>query len=370
MRKNVMGLVNLQRQEDGLRLLTEYRPLAALPFGGRYRIIDFPLSSMVNSGIRNVGVLLPATSRSILDHLRSGKDWDLARHHKGLFYLPPVRSGQDNMEGDLQNIYYNLDFVENSSEEYVLLARAAAVYNMDFVPMMEEHAEKGADITVVISPALHDDSAAGLVVESDEDGRITDVSLRPEIKQGEQRSFGVYFLKKQLFIELVRQAYEHGGKDFRVDVLLHAAKDLKLFAYHHQGYACRVCSLQAYYDTNQAILRPELWQELFMRTGAPVYTKVKDMPPVRYLEGAQVSNSIVANGCTIAGTVENSVLFRGVHVEAGAVIRNSIVMQNGIIGSRAEIDSVITDKNVVITSGKVLQGAETYPVYVGKNRRV
>ena len=368
--KNVMGLVNLQAQEELLSALTDQRPLASLPFGGRYRLIDFPISCMVNSGIRNVGAILPTNSRSILDHLRSGKDWDLARHHKGLFYLPSVRKLKGEPDGDLQNMYSNLDFVENSSEEFVLMANSSAVYNMDFTPVMEMHLKHAADITIVTSPAMGSDASTGIVIKAAKNGNVTDICLQQNIQKGEERALGIYFMKKQLYIELVRQAVEHGGKDFRVDVLLRAAKGCRIYAYHQKGYACRVCSIQAYYDANLDLLNHKVWEELFLRGGAPISTKVKDMAPVRYLEGAKVKNSIVANGCEIAGTVENSILFRGVKVEPGAVIRNSIVMQNGIIGSRADIECVITDKNVVITAGKVLQGARTYPVYIDKNKRV
>ena len=238
-----MGIVNLQAQEELLSALTEQRPLASLPFGGRYRLIDFPMSCMVNSGIRNVGVLLPEHSRSILDHLRSGKDWDLARHHKGLFYLPPVRRAHGEQGGDLQNMYSNLDFVDNSSEEYVLLAESSAVYNMDFTEVMETHFRLGADITMVTSASRCTDSGSGIVVRAARDGVVSDVCLHSDIKKGEQRSLGIYFMRKQLFVELVRQAVEHGGKDFRVDVLLRAAAGCRICAHQHTEYAWRICSV-------------------------------------------------------------------------------------------------------------------------------
>ena len=167
--KRVMSLVDLQREEIYIKELTEDRPIASLPFAGRYRLVDFALSSMVNSGIRNVGVLLPENkSRSILDHLRSGKDWDLARHHKGLFYLPPVRPENGEKASDLRNIYYNLHFVENSNEEYVLLARATSVYNIDFTKVLKFHLDRKADVTVVTSKAWHGDPCSGLILEPED----------------------------------------------------------------------------------------------------------------------------------------------------------------------------------------------------------
>ncbi len=195
--KSVMSLVDLQREEVYIKELTEDRPIASLPFAGRYRLVDFAMSSMVNSGIRNVGVLLPENkSRSILDHLRSGKDWSLARHHKGLFYLPPVRPENGEKASDLRNIYYNLNFVENSNEEYVLLARATSVYNIDFTKVLKFHQERGADVTVVTSRAWHSDPCAGLIVEPEETGRIRDAAIKPDLKEGEYRSLGIFLMSK------------------------------------------------------------------------------------------------------------------------------------------------------------------------------
>lgn len=364
---NVMGLLDLQRDEPQLQELTDKRTIASLPFGGRYRVIDFPLSSMVNSGIRNVGVLLPEQSRSILDHLRSGKDWALARHHKGLFYLPPVRAENNGHRGgDLRNVYYNLDFVENSSEEYVLLARVNAVYNMDFGQVLRFHQNTGADITMVVSPARHDDSANGIVVKKAANGLVEDISLCASIAKGKQHSLGIYLMEKRRFIKLVREAFEHGGEDFRHDVIASALAHHVIYAYEHTGFSCRVCSLRSFYETNMEMLKPAIWEEIFLREGAGVYTKVKDMPPARYQEGAKVTNSLVANGCEIHGQVENSILFRGVRVAPGACVRNSIIMQKGDVQEFAKLDCVVCDKNVVITPEKSLRGASTYPIFVGK----
>lgn len=364
--ERVMGLLDLQRNETRLQELTARRTIASLPFAGRYRIIDFPLSSMVNSGIRNVGVLLPEQSRSILDHLRSGKDWGLARHHKGLFYLPPVPAENGQIEGDLQNVYVNLDFIENSNENYVIFARVNAVYNIDFSSVLRFHQNTGADITVVVSSASCDDTADSIVIKKAANGLAEDISLRPSVAKGELRSLGVYLMEKKCFTRLIREAFEHGGKDFRRDVIVPALSRHTIYAWEHTGFAARICSIRGFYKANMAMLRPAIWEEMFRREGAAVITKVKDMPPVRYKEGAKVKNSLIANGCEIYGQVENSILFRGVRVAPGAVIRNSIVMQKGSVGEFSQLDCVICDKNVVVTPEKSLRGAPTYPILVGK----
>lgn len=366
--KNVMSLVDLQREEAYIKELTQDRPIASLPFAGRYRLVDFALSSMVTSGIRNVGVLLPENkARSILDHLRSGKDWDLARHHKGLFYLPPVRPENGEKASDLRNIYYNLNFVENSNEEFVLLARATSVYNIDFNKVLKFHRERGADVTVVTGKAWHSDPCSGLIVEPGENGRIRDAAIKPDLKEGEYRSLGIFLMRKELFCNVVRYAFEHGGTDFRRDAILKQATGLKFYTYIHEGFSARVCSTPAFYLTNLRMLDQDVWQELFMQENAPIITKVKDMSPTEYKEGAQVKNSLIANGCEIHGTVENSVIFRNVMVAPGAVIRNSVVMEDCVVGDGAEIEYVITDKEVTITGGKRLRGAENFPVMVGKH---
>ena len=366
--KRVMSLVDLQREEVYIKELTQDRPIASLPFAGRYRLVDFALSSMVTSGIRNVGVLLPENkSRSILDHLRSGKDWDLARHHKGLFYLPPVRPENGEKASDLRNIYYNLNFVENSNEEYVLLARATSVYNIDFNKVLKFHIDHGADVTVVTSKAWHSDPCSGLILEPGKDGRVRDAAIKPELKEGEYRSLGIFLMSKELFCNIVRYAFEHGGTDFRRDAILKQATGLKFYAYIHEGFAARICSTPAFFLSNLKMLEQPVWEELFMQENSPIITRVKDMAPTEYKEGAKVRNSLIANGCEIHGTVENSVLFRSVKLAPNAVIRNSIVMEDCVIETGAEIEYVITDKEVTITQGKRLCGASNFPVMIGKH---
>ena len=363
-----MSLVDLQREEVYIKELTQDRPIASLPFAGRYRLVDFALSSMVTSGIRNVGVLLPENkARSILDHLRSGKDWDLARHHKGLFYLPPVRPENGEKASDLRNIYYNLNFVENSNEEYVLLARATSVYNIDFNKVLKFHIDRGADVTVVTNRAWHSDPCSGLILEPGEDGRVRDAVIRPDLKEGDYRSLGIFLMSKELFCNVVRYAFEHGGTDFRRDAILKQATGLKFYAYIHEGFAARICSTPAFYLTNLKMLDQQVWEELFMQEDAPIITRVKDMSPTEYKEGANVKNSLIANGCEIHGTVENSVIFRNVKVAPGAVIRNSVVMEDCVLEEQAELEQVITDKEVTITQGKRLRGAVNFPVMIGKH---
>lgn len=364
-----MSLIALEEQDQRLGELTEIRPISSLPVAGRYRLVDFVLSNMVNSGIVNVGVLLPERSRSYFDHLRSGKDWNLARHHKGLFYLPPYVSGYAERTGDLRNIYFNLQFPENSTESYILFARSDAIYNMDFSAVLDYHKSVGADITMIVNRAPKEEYRTSIPVKMDEKGFVTDISMRAAVYKGELEALGVYLMDTHLFISLVRSSFEHGGHDWN-DVLLRAI-DLryKIFAYEHKGFVRRISSVASYFEASMDLMRPEVRKEIF-ESELQIHTKVKDSPPVRYGKTAVVKNCLLANGCEIYGEVENSILFRGVRVAEGAVIKNSIIMQDGSIESRVQLDCAICDKNVVVRAGKMLRGAPTYPIYIAKGKIV
>ncbi len=364
--KSVMGLVNLQKKDTLIKELTENRPIASIPFAGRYRIIDFALSSMVNSGIGNVGILLPEKSRSVLDHLRSGKDWDLARRHEGLCYLPAARVDKGSRDGDLKNCYYNLDFINHSDEKYILLANGSVIYNMDFSNVLRFHQNTGADITMVYNVETREEPSEGVVLQTAENGLVTDIALKPAVHEDEKVSVGVYLMTREVFMELVRYAFEHGGSDFLLDGVMRQARDYAIYGYAHDGYVARITSTTSYYQASMYVLEPAIWEELFMGE-ASIYTKIKDRAPVQYKETAKVTNSLVANGCVVRGEVEHSILCRGVEIAKGVKVRNSIIMQCCVLHENALVENVICDKNVVITQDKWLKGAPNYPLIVGKN---
>jgi glucose-1-phosphate adenylyltransferase len=364
--KNVMGIVSLQGSNKEIQELAMHRPLGLIPFGGRYRLIDFTLSSMVNSGIGHVGIMLPDKARSILDHLRSGKDWDLARRHDGLFYLPSVKTENSAREGDLKNFYYNIDFVKYSNQEYVLLASGNIVYNIDFSNVLRFHQNTGADITAVYNVETSEQQGESIVMETAENGLVKDIAQKEIVYEDTKVSMGIYLMSKKLFVGIVRCAYEHGGSDFLLDAIIRQAGNYSIYGYEHRGYVARITSTASYYKANMEMLRPEIWQGLFMG-GAPIYTKTKDEVPVQYKDTALVTNSLVANGCIVRGEVENSILFRGVRIGRGAKIRNCIIMQKCDLQDNSLVENVICDKNVIITKDKWLKGAPNYPFIVSKN---
>lgn len=182
--KTVMGIINLQEDNSLVRELAGRRAVESIPFAGRYRLIDFALSSMVNSDIQNVGIMLPDSPRSVLDHLRSGKDWDLARRHDGLFYLPAAVEKDVARKGDLKNFYHDLDYFEHSSQRYVLLAGGSFVYNVDFRELFRFHQNTDADITMIYYTAAEENMGRNVVVETAENGLVTDIAEKPAIYDG------------------------------------------------------------------------------------------------------------------------------------------------------------------------------------------
>ena len=364
--KSVMGVINLQANGDLIHELSDRRAVEMLPFAGRYRLIDFALSSLVNSGVLNVGVMLPAKSRSVLDHLRSGKDWDLARRHDGLYYLPMPLEEDARHHGDLKNFYYNIDFFENNSAKYVILASGSFVYNIDFLKILRFHQNTGAQITMVYHTANREMQGKNIVVETEANGLVSDIAEKPVVYDGAKMSLGIYLMEKRIFVEMIRYTYEHGGQDLLLDGIIRRMEDYTIFGCEHDGFVAHVDSTAAYYKANMDLLKPENWETLFMGAN-PILTKTKDEVPVEYKESANVKNSLVANGCVIRGSVENSIIFRGVTIEEGAEIKNSIVMQKTHVKEDALLENVICDKNVVIQKEKWLKGAANYPLIITKN---
>ncbi len=367
--KRVMGIINLHENESLIQEITVHRPLAAVPFAGRYRLIDFILSSMVNSGMQNIGILVKNKSRSLMDHLRSGKEWDLARKRDGLFILPPAHTitGAGNGYGDIGNFHHHLDYIESSPQKHVLISSSHTICNMNYRKVFQFHENTGADITMVYNeqPADRDELSLCTWMETTEDGRVIDLALHPGKHKGSKVSMDMYLMKKELLVDIISGCYARGGVDFLKDGIIKNLERLNIFGYAHRGFVARINSVSSYYQHNLELLKPDKWQELFVKSGL-VYTKVKDEAPAKYKENARVSNAMVANGCIVEGTVENSVLFRGVKVHKGACIKNSIIMQKCEIAANAVLENVICDKDVLITTGKWLKGDQTYPLVIEK----
>ena len=371
---NAFGLIVTADRSTHLKDLTLSRSAGAVPFGGRYRFIDFTLSNMVNAGITSVGLITEKNYHSLMDHLGSGKEWDLHRMRDGLFILPPFMT-KDNagvFRGAIDAIRSVLGYVRRTQEDYAILAWPRVVMNLDLTAMMEQHVETGADITILYAEdgsLRPEEQNQDLRLILDEKGRVTDMELDAYRPHSMNRSADVMILKKELLEYLVEEAYARGEYDFHRDILLKKCKTLNIMGYKFEGFLARMESVEGYFANSMALLNPDVQADLF-NAHRPIYTKVKDEVAARYSVSAQVKNALVADGCVIEGLVENSILFRGVHVKPGARIYNSIVMQGAEVDENAILDHVILDKGVKILPGRSLQGYDSFPIVIRKNQTV
>jgi len=367
--KDMMGLIFSDSNESRLNELTEKRSTRALPFGGRYRLIDFILSNMVNSGIVNVGVMTQINYSSLMDHLGSGAPWDLNRKHYGLFILPPyIRGGVMGLSaGNVDQLYGVLTFLRRSRQQYVLLASGNVVCNITFREALEMHIEKNADITAIYNEESisEKDFNEYTTYDVDENGRVTKIEHNPHFSKSNCVGMDMFIVERLRLIEMIEEAYASGAHDFIRDVLLANLKNLNIYGYKFDGFVGRVDSVKSYYENNMKMLDSVVRRELFESENL-IYTKVKDQVPTHYGNNASATDSLIADGCEINGTVENSIIFRGVHIGSGSVVRNCIVMQNSVIEENCELDSVVIDKECTLRQGQRLIGQACFPVILPK----
>lgn len=333
MNNGLLGVIDATTYMDELDELIVDRATAALPFAGRYRLIDFILSSMVNSGIKSVAIFPKFQFRSLMDHLGSGKNWDLNRKRDGLFIFPPQFIDRDNDEiGSFDQFAENMDYFRRSTQEYALVGNCFTVANIDFRAVLKAHIESKAEIT--------------------------------EIRQN-GKSLELYLLKTSLLVELIENRNQTGYTCMH-DVVTAIHHDYHIYYYNFTGYAVMIDSLEKYYSTSIELLQPQTWKSLFVKE-QPIYTRVMDEPPTRYSQGAKVQNSMVANGCQIEGKVINSIIARGVKVGKNTVIRNSVILQKCEIADNCELDQVIMDRNVKIDTGRTIKASSKFPLVIRKD---
>lgn len=371
--KNVMGVIYTGERDSFLRELTLLRAIAALPVAGRYRVIDFLVSGMVNSGIRNVGVIMQKNYHSLMDHLGSGKEWDLHGKNDGLYILPPflTRENVGVYSGSLDALHSNMNYLRRSKQEYVMLCNSLMVFNADFRPLFETYQKSGADITLMYTrdPALRRPEYGTYLTL--EDGLVTDIEIDPTQPRLPCTSMDVMLMRKELLLDLLDRGAAHGFHDLTRDVIQRMIRDagMRVSGYEYKDVCFRIDSVQGYFQFNMDMLDTGIRHELFSKD-RPVYTKVRDEMPARYLDNARVVDSLFADGCIIDGTVEHSVLFRGVKVDKGASVKNCIIMQDGHIEAGAQLENCILDKQAVVRSGGRLIGPSAYPIVISKNMAI
>ena len=373
--KDVMGVIYTGEKDDFLRDLTKVRAIAAMPVCGRYRVIDFLVSSMVNSGMRNVGVIMQKNYQSLMDHLGSGKEWDLHGKNDGLFILPPFLNADENngvYKGSIDALHSNMGYLRRSRQEYVLLTNSLIVYNANFTDAFAKFKASDADIMMLYTrnPAMQR-ANYGAYLDVDDEGMIRDVEVDPTKPKYECTSMDVFIMKKSLLLDLVDTAAAHRYHELLGDIILRSVRDngMKVMGYEYTDLCYRLDSVENYLKFNMDCLDPDIRHQLFPED-RPVYTKVRDQLAARYMEGANVINSMVADGSMINGTVEHSVLFRGVKIGKGAHVKNCIIMQDGVIEDGVYLENCILDKNVFIKAGEKVIGTKYYPVCVDKGGKI
>ncbi|MBR6792587.1 MAG: glucose-1-phosphate adenylyltransferase subunit GlgD [Ruminococcus sp.] len=368
---DVLGLIFASMHDNTVAELTKQRTMGSMLYGGRYRLIDFPLSNMVNSGIPEVGVITKSNYGSLLDHLGSGREWDLSRKKGGLHLLPPYSQTGGMYRGRLDALSNVWSFVGHSSAKYVVLSDCDIVTAIDYNPVIEQHIESGADITCVYSKAFYDceKNQSTTIIEMNEDNRVKDVLFDPQISGECNMCLDMFVMSTKFLKKIVSDAASRNLYSLTRDVLQAKKDEYKIIGYEHKGFFTKIDSVQSYYKSNMMLLDTDKRNAVFTKE-LPIYTKVGDKAPVKYGLESNIKNSLIADGCVIEGTVENSILFRGVKVGKGAVVKNAVLLQNTVVGNKCNISSIITDKNVEISDEKVLTGSESYPLYIGKNGKI
>ena len=368
---NLLGIIFANVHDDLIPELTEKRSMASIPFGGRYRLIDFSLSNLVNAGVTKVGILTRANYQSLMDHLGSGKPWDLDRKNGGMFILPPYSTNATGVyRGHVDALAGTMTFLKRSIGEYVIMCDADVVSNIDVADMLEKHIEKGADVSIAYKygdlPKNHKDT---MILEVDKENIVTGIEVSKTMDTKVNFSLDVCIMKRQKLIELVEEADRNRLTSFAREVFKPKLASLKMFAYKVDGFAEVIDSYENYVNISNKLLEKSSREQVFNRE-RPIYTKIKDDMPTRYGIGSVIQNSFIADGCVIEGTVKNSILFRGVKVGKNAVVENCIVMQGGVIGENCKVKNVTMDKGANITDGVKISGTDSKYVFVPKDRTI
>ena len=368
---DALGIIFPNAHDFLLPEMVAERTMASVPFGGRYRIIDFVLSSMANSGISNVSIVVKQNYRSLMDHLGSGREWDLTRKRGGLNLVPPYSEANMKLyQGRVEALASLVEFLEEQKEEYVIMSDSDIVFNFDFRKLIEAHVASQADVTVMyerraIPEGLKEDNYTLKL----QDDRVTELLINDYRPGIQNLSMNVYIIQRDTLITMVKDATIRGLLYFEKDILARNLELLNVQGFEYNGYTARIADRTSFFEENMRLLDPKNLDELFP-DNLPVYTKVHDNAPTRYAMDSHVKNSLVADGCIIEGEVENCILFRGVKIKKGAKVKNCVLMQNTVVEVGADVEYVVTDKNVKITADKKLTGTDTFPVYVVKGHTV
>jgi glucose-1-phosphate adenylyltransferase len=366
---NCVGIINLDENESRMGELVRNRPLAAMPIAARYRLVDFVLSNMTNSGIESIGVFAKNKSRALIDHLKNGRPWDLHRKRNGLkvFNFGCEDPGFD----DVHNFSDNIEFIKYSRKKYVILAPTYMLCNIDYNKVLDKHIKNRNEITVVyknINNADRDFVNCD-ILNMDNIERLLSVGENTGSEYTAKVSMEMYIMSIELFIDIVEESIRSGMYRKIKEFINSNLDKIKVGGYEFIGYLACINSLNSYYLFNMDLLKKKVNSEVFFE-GMPIYTKTKDESPTHYTEKSNVKNSIIANGCYIEGEVKNSVIGRRVYVAKGAKVENCIILQNTVVGQNATLSRVIADKGSAIKASEKYIGSDTWPVVMKNNKQI
>lgn len=373
------GIIFSNIHDNNIPELTRLRTIASVPFACRYRLIDFTLSNMVNSNIFNIDLITHLNYHSLMDHIGSGKDWDLARRSGGIKILPPYITAyasasnnqyQTRLEA-LKGVSHSIQMI---TDDYVVLSDCDVICNVDFNDIIDYHIKTHADITVAVKTMdlTPEQARINVLYSSDEDGRITDILSYPTNFSGKADvSLNIVVMNTKYLQEIVLDAVAHNYISMTRDVMVRNRKHMNYRVYKYDGYFATITSFAEYYAHSMNLLAdPAARAALFNVKNRPILTKVRNSVPTNYGQNAMVKNSMIADGCDIQGTVENCILFRGVKIGRNATVKNCILMQDTIVGDGATLNHVITDKNAVVRDNRMLAGADVQPFYITKGKMI
>ena len=369
---NVMGIIFAS--DGNIGSLTDKRTMGSLPYGGRYRQIDFHLSNMAAAGIRRVGIISRHNYQSLMNHIGSGEEWGLELEEGGLEFLTPyAMSTTDSYRGKLDNLNFAMDFLEyGTDDELVVMADSAIVYNIDLTRVIAAHIASGKDVTVVTKEGIADGKKQlDLAVKLDEAGQITDMAVDYVAGPEYLASMDIFVLSRTFLLKKVQECIARNQFHMDRDLVMGGWQTgtVSVNIYRFQGPALFNETVEEYFRNSLALIDKDLRHDIF-GFNHPVYTKVRDRVPSYYGESCQLDGCLVADGCMLDGCAKNSVLFRQVEVMAGASVENCLVMNDTVIGENATLKNVILDKDVVVRPGATLIGTKSNPIIVKKGEIV
>ena len=368
---NVMGIIFAN--DATLGELTNKRTMASLPFGGRYRQVDFHLSNMAAAGIRHIGIISRHNYQSLMNHIGSGEEWGLELEEGGLEFLTPyAMSSTDNYRGKLESLHTAMDFLQYGNDDYVIMADSAILYNIDMAKVLSAHIESGKDVTVVVKEGICNGSKQiDLALKLDDKGNVTDMAVDYVAPEDYVASMDIFVLSKKYLQEKVTEFIARNLFHMDRDLVLGQWQkgQLTVNVYKHDGIALYNDSVEEYFRNSLALIDKEVRHDLF-GANHPVFTKVRDRVPTYYGEECEVEDCLIADGCMIEGEVEDSILFRNVTICEDAEVEDCVIMNDTVVGEGSELKYVILDKDVTVRPGSKLFGTKKNPIIIKRGETV